>query len=246
MAPISYKHLTNDKAARMLEIYAQQQFRSTVELRRLRMALILWVIRAKVHRHLKRALDISVASLLFILTLPIMLVTALAIRLESRGPIFFRQTRTGKWGKPFTCYKFRSMYADAEQRMEELRALNEVDGPIFKMKLDPRTTQVGRIIRKLSIDELPQLLNVFRGEMSLVGPRPALPQEVAQYSYDQIGRLDAVPGLTGLQQVTGRSDLDFERWIELDLQYIAQQSLLMDVAILLRTIPTVILGKGAY
>jgi lipopolysaccharide/colanic/teichoic acid biosynthesis glycosyltransferase len=138
------------------------------------------------------------------------------------------------------------MYVDAEQRLRELQAKNEADGPVFKMKRDPRVTRVGRVIRKLSIDELPQLFNVLKGEMSLVGPRPALPSEVAKYTYEQIGRLHAIPGITGLQQVSGRSDLDFKRWVELDLQYIAEQSIWKDIEILLRTIPAVILGRGAY
>ncbi|HEU5088477.1 MAG TPA: sugar transferase, partial [Roseiflexaceae bacterium] len=130
--------------------------------------------------------------------------------------------------------------------LKDLMAKNEADGPVFKMKADPRVTRVGRIIRKLSIDELPQLFNVLKGEMSLVGPRPALPSEVAKYTYEQIGRLHAIPGITGLQQVSGRSDIDFKRWVELDLQYIAEQSLWKDIKILLRTIPAVLFSKGAY
>ena len=125
-------------------------------------------------------------------------------------------------------------------------ALNEADGPVFKMKDDPRVTRVGQIIRKLSIDELPQLFNVIKGEMSLVGPPPALPREVAQYEYEQIGRLNAVPGITGLQQVSGRSNVDFKRWIELDLQYISEQSLWKDIEILIKTIPAVLASRGAY
>jgi lipopolysaccharide/colanic/teichoic acid biosynthesis glycosyltransferase len=160
--------------------------------------------------------------------------------------VFFRQTRVGKYGKTFLCFKFRSMYVDAEQRKAELVTKNEADGPVFKMKHDPRVTRVGRVIRKLSLDELPQLLNVLRGEMSLVGPRPPVPKEVAQYEFDQRHRLDAVPGITGLQQVSGRSDLDFRTWVALDLRYIAEQSLWTDIKILLKTIPAVLLGKGAY
>jgi len=124
--------------------------------------------------------------------------------------------------------------------------VNEADGPVFKMKNDPRITRVGRVIRKLSIDELPQLFNVLKGEMSLVGPRPALPSEVASYTYEQIGRLHAIPGITGLQQVSGRSELDFKRWVELDLQYISEQSVWKDIEILAKTIPAVIFSKGAY
>ena len=236
----------DEKAARMLDIYANQRFRSLQASQRMRMTLLMWVIRNKLARNLKRILDFVVALPMVIIASPIMILTALAIKLDSPGPVLFRQTRVGKWGEPFPCYKFRSMYTDAEQRLTDLAALNEADGPVFKIKDDPRVTRVGRIIRKLSIDELPQLFNVLKGEMSLVGPRPALPREVAQYEYDQIRRLHAMPGITGLQQVSGRSDVDFKRWVELDLQYIAEQSLWKDIQILLKTIPAVIWSKGAY
>jgi exopolysaccharide biosynthesis polyprenyl glycosylphosphotransferase len=234
------------KAARMLDIYANQRFRSLQASQRMRMTLLVWVIRNKLARNIKRMVDFVLALVMVLLTAPIMILTALAIKLDSPGPVFFRQIRVGKWGEHFGCYKFRSMYTDAEQRLKELEALNEADGPVFKIKDDPRVTRVGRAIRKLSIDELPQLFNVLKGEMSLVGPRPALPREVAQYEYDQIRRLHAMPGITGLQQVSGRSDVDFKRWVELDLQYIAEQSLWKDIEILLRTIPAVIWSKGAY
>jgi exopolysaccharide biosynthesis polyprenyl glycosylphosphotransferase len=234
------------KAARMLDIYANQRFRSLQASQRMRVTLLMWVIRTKIARNLKRILDFVGALMILIMTAPIMVLTAIAIKLDSPGPIMFRQTRVGKWGEHFPCYKFRSMYVDAEQRLKFLQALNEADGPVFKIKNDPRVTRVGRIIRKLSIDELPQLVNVLKGEMSLVGPRPALPHEVAQYEYDQIRRLHAMPGITGLQQVSGRSDVDFKRWVELDLQYIAEQSLWKDIQILLKTIPAVIWSKGAY
>jgi exopolysaccharide biosynthesis polyprenyl glycosylphosphotransferase len=236
----------DEKAARMLDIYTHQRFRSIRSSQRLRMTLLLWVIRMKLVSNLKRALDLIVAIGALIIVAPVMLLTAIAIKLDSPGPILFRQTRVGKWGKHFPCYKFRSMYIDAEQRLQELLALNEADGPVFKMKNDPRVTCVGRVIRKLSIDELPQLFNVVKGEMSLVGPRPALPREVSQYEYEQIGRLHAVPGITGLQQVSGRSNVDFKRWIELDLQYIAEQSLWKDIEILIKTIPAVLASRGAY
>lgn len=234
------------RTARMLDIFANQRFRTVQATQRMRFIMLIWVIRTKVMRHLKRILDVVVASLALIMAAPIMLITAIMIKLDSPGPILFRQTRVGKWGEPFSCYKFRSMYIDAEQRLQDLMAKNEADGPVFKMKNDPRVTRVGRVIRKLSIDELPQLFNVLKGDMSLVGPRPALPKEVAQYTYDQIHRLNAMPGITGLQQVSGRSDIDFKRWIELDLQYISEQSLVKDIEILLRTIPAVIFSKGAY
>lgn len=234
------------RAARMLDIFANQRFRTVQATQRMRFIMLIWVIRTKVMRRLKRILDVGVASLALIMAAPIMLITAIIIKLDSPGPILFRQTRVGKWGEPFPCYKFRSMYVDAEQRLQDLIAKNEADGPVFKMKNDPRITRVGRVIRKLSIDELPQLFNVLKGDMSLVGPRPALPKEVAQYTYDQIHRLNAMPGITGLQQVSGRSDIDFKRWVELDLQYISEQSLIKDIEILLRTIPAVLFSKGAY
>lgn len=238
--------ILDEKAARMLEIYANRRFDSFHSSQRIRISLLLWVIRRKILRNLKRCLDLFVAILALIAVSPIMLITAIAVKLESPGPILFRQTRVGRWGEHFPCYKFRSMYIDAELRLQELMALNEADGPVFKMKDDPRVTRVGRIIRKLSIDELPQLFNVLKGQMSLVGPRPALPREVALYSYEQIGRLNAVPGITGLQQVSGRSNVDFKRWIELDLQYISEQSLWKDIEILLKTIPAVLVSRGAY
>ena len=243
---LAIEQVLDEKAARMLDIYANQRFRSLQASQRMRMTLLMWVIRNKLARNLKRILDFVVALPMVIIASPIMILTALAIKLDSPGPVLFRQTRVGKWGEQFPCYKFRSMYTDAEQRLTDLAALNEADGPVFKIKDDPRVTRVGRIIRKLSIDELPQLFNVLKGEMSLVGPRPALPREVEQYEYDQIRRLHAMPGITGLQQVSGRSDVDFKRWVELDLQYIAEQSLWKDIQILLKTIPAVIWSKGAY
>lgn len=236
----------DDKAMRMLEIYANQSFKSVRSAQRMRLRLLTWAIRNKFQANLKRVFDLTVALIALIFVAPIMAFVALLIKLDSPGPVFFKQTRVGKWGKTFPCYKFRSMYIDAEERKAELMALNEADGVVFKMKDDPRVTRVGRVIRKLSIDELPQLVNVIKGEMSLVGPRPPVPAEVSQYEFGQIRRLESVPGITGLQQVSGRSNLDFKRWVELDLEYIAEQSLMKDIEILLRTIPAVLFGKGAY
>jgi exopolysaccharide biosynthesis polyprenyl glycosylphosphotransferase len=246
MANLEIHHEADEKAARMLEIYANQSFASPRSAQRFRLTIVLWVLRTKIVHGLKRALDVLVAGLATIVASPIMLATAIAIKLDSPGPVLFKQTRVGKWGEPFGCYKFRSMYVDAEKRKAELMAQNEADGPVFKMKRDPRITRVGRIIRKLSIDELPQLFNVLKGEMSLVGPRPAVPKEVDQYEFEQLRRLGAVPGITGLQQVSGRSDLSFRRWVELDLQYISEQSFLKDIEIMLKTIPAVVSGRGAY
>lgn len=234
------------KAARMAEIFLNRTYTSTLSIRRMRLRMISRVIRYKLVEKVKHLFDVAIVLIFS----PIALLTAvpimLLIKLDSPGPIFYKQVRVGRWGKPFYCYKFRSMYIDADARKKELMEANEADEIVFKMRNDPRITRVGRIIRKLSIDELPQLINVLKGEMSLVGPRPAVPEEVAYYQFDYLQRLDAVPGITGLQQVSGRSDLEFKRWIELDLQYIQEQSLWKDVEILLKTIPAVITGKGAY
>lgn len=231
---------------RMLEIFSEKRFEKRRTIQRFRFRLLMWVIRTKIRVNLKRSLDIFIALGSILLLSPLFLLLVLLIKLDSPGPIIFKQQRIGKWGKPFYCYKFRSMYVDAEARKAELMAENEADEVVFKMKNDPRVTRVGRFIRKASIDEFPQLFNVLKGEMSLVGPRPPVPIEVVQYEFETMFRLDTVPGITGLQQVSGRSDLSFKRWVELDLQYIAEQSLLKDIEILLKTIPAVISGKGAY
>lgn len=194
----------------------------------------------------KRGFDIVGSLLLLILTSPIWLTAALLVRTTSPGPVLFCQTRLGKGGQPFTCYKFRSMVDDAEHRKLKLMHLNEVGGPVFKMRDDPRVTGVGKWLRKLSIDELPQLVNVIRGEMSLVGPRPSLPAEVAEFSPEQRLRLAVQPGITGLWQVSGRSQLTFEQWMMLDLEYIERRSVLFDAKILARTIPAVLIVRGAY
>lgn len=246
MKPTVSDQQLDSKSARMLAMFAERRFEDQRSNQRLRMRMLIWSIRTKIVRSLKRALDISVATVALVAAAPLMILTALIIKLDSPGPVLFQQTRVGKDGEHFGCYKFRSMYTDAEARKAALMAQNEADGPVFKIKNDPRITRVGRVIRKLSIDELPQLFNVFKGEMSLVGPRPALPSEVASYTFEQIGRLHAIPGITGLQQVSGRSSLDFKRWVELDLQYISEQSVWKDIVILAKTIPAVIFSRGAY
>lgn len=238
--------LVDPKAARMLEMYEAQRFLDPRVVYRVHLTVLLWAIRSKLSAAMKRVLDVAVSGVALVMAAPIFAITALAIKLDSPGPVFFRQTRVGMNGRHFACYKFRSMYTNAEAMKALLAAQNEADGPVFKMKRDPRVTRVGAIIRKFSIDELPQLLNVLQGEMSLVGPRPALPKEVVQYQFEQLGRLYALPGITGLQQVSGRSDLSFDRWTQLDLQYVSEQSLWQDVKILLKTIPAVISGRGAY
>lgn len=220
--------------------------RDLLVIARWRLTIALRYARVRVEPLLKRGLDLFIILSAVLFILPLMLITALAIKLDSPGPIFFRQTRVGRDGRLFTCYKFRSMSVDAEERKAALQAQNEADGPVFKIQNDPRVTRVGHIIRRLSIDELPQMLNVLKVDMSLVGPRPPLPQEVQAYELHQLRRLEVIPGLTGLQQVSGRSNLDFESWIHLDLQYIEEQSLWRDIQIMLKTIPTVLFGRGAY
>jgi lipopolysaccharide/colanic/teichoic acid biosynthesis glycosyltransferase len=213
---------------------------------RVRFLVFSWSLRNRFLQYSKRVFDLLVAVLLLPFLLPVMILTGIAIKLDSPGPILFRQERVGKWGETFKCLKFRSMYVDADDRKNELMHLNEADGVVFKIKKDPRVTRVGRVIRKLSIDELPQFFNVIQGNMSMVGPRPPVPIEVVQYEFDHFRRLDATPGITGLQQVKGRSDISFARWVALDVQYIEEQSLRKDLWILLMTIPTVISGRGAY
>ncbi len=194
----------------------------------------------------KRAVDVGLALLLGIVCLPLAALLALLIKLTSHGPVLFRQVRCGLSGRPFTFYKLRTMTEDAEERLSEVAHLNEHQGPVFKSSHDPRVTRFGRILRRFSLDEIPQLWNVLKGEMSLVGPRPPLPDEVARYEKWQRRRLSMKPGLTGLWQVSGRSDLpSFDQWMELDLAYIDNWSLTLDAKILLRTIPTVLGGKGA-
>ena len=193
----------------------------------------------------KRLFDVVLALSIMIVTLPIQVLAAIAIACTSRGPVFFRQIRVGKDGELFELFKFRTMYADAEQRKASLLQHNEADGPLFKMKDDPRITPVGRLLRKLSIDELPQLLCVLLGSMSMVGPRPALPAEFDQWDEDVCDRLRVLPGLTGMWQVSGRSDSSFETYKRLDLYYVDNWSLLHDLKICLRTIPVVLRGSGA-
>jgi exopolysaccharide biosynthesis polyprenyl glycosylphosphotransferase len=201
---------------------------------------------SRVGRLLKRALDAVLAVLvLTLMALPMALVAWL-IRLESPGPALFRQTRVGERGRQFTIYKFRSMRARAEEELERLWEYNEARGPLFKIKDDPRQTRLGRLLRRTSFDELPQFWNVLRGEMSVVGPRPALPSEVEQYLPWQRQRLEVQPGITGLPQVSGRSDLTFDESCLLDIYYIENWSLGLDITIMLRTIPRVVLGNGAY
>ena len=197
-------------------------------------------------RMVKDVVDRVGAVLLLIVLAPLLLGVALCVRLTSRGPVLFRQVRVGRDGREFRIFKFRSMYVDAEARLAELRHLNEYDGVLFKIRDDPRVTPVGRWLRRLSLDELPQLLNVVTGQMSLVGPRPPLPAEVAEYADDVRRRLAVKPGMTGLWQVSGRSDLPWDEAVRLDLRYVENWSLSLDLVILLRTLTAVLRSSGAY
>jgi exopolysaccharide biosynthesis polyprenyl glycosylphosphotransferase len=194
----------------------------------------------------KRMIDVVGAVLALIVLAPLMALVAIVIKLESRGPVLYRSTRIGKAGRPFIFLKFRSMVDGADQHRHTLSHLNEMDGPTFKISRDPRVTRIGRFLRVTSVDEVPQFLNVLRGELSLVGPRPPIPEEVAQYEPWQYRRLDVRPGITCLWQISGRSNLSFKEWMRLDLEYIKHQSFWLDMRILLRTIPAVLSREGAY
>lgn len=195
---------------------------------------------------IKRLMDIVGASIGIILTAPIMLVVSILVKLEDpKGPILFSQVRNGEYPKTFKMYKFRSMYVDAEERIEEIMHLNEQSGPAFKIKDDPRITKVGKFIRKTSLDELPQLFNVLKGDMSLVGPRPALPREVEQYTPYQIQRLLVKPGLTCIWQVSGRNNIGFDEWVDLDIKYIKTRNLWLDLKLILLTIPAMLGDENA-
>ena len=207
----------------------------------------MWQVTVRGSYLFKTVVDVTCASLGILVLSPVFLVCAAVIRLESPGPVIFKQKRIGRDGRPFNFYKFRSMYIDAEQRRQELLKANESkDGVIFKMQKDPRVTRFGRFIRKFSIDELPQLFNVVVGDMSLVGPRPPLPSEVAEYTLEDRKRLMVKPGITCIWQVSGRSDIPFRQQVALDKEYIMSRSLWRDLWILLKTVPAVLTGKGAY
>jgi exopolysaccharide biosynthesis polyprenyl glycosylphosphotransferase len=202
--------------------------------------------RSRTHLFLKRTFDVVIAGLVLLLTLPIMLIAAVAIKLDSRGPVLFRQVRVGKDGELFEMLKLRSMVQEAEAMRSELDGLNESSGPLFKMRSDPRITRVGRFLRKSSIDELPQLWNVMRGDMSVVGPRPALPSETEQWTPDLRDRLRVLPGITGMWQVSGRSEADFELYRRLDLFYVDNWSLTHDLKIVAKTFLVVVARRGAH
>ena len=209
--------------------------------------LMAWRMTVQGSYALKRVMDIVLSGLGMIVLSPVFLGIAAAVKFTSPGPVIFSQVRVGRYGRYFNFYKFRSMYRDAEARKKDLLALNESsDGVIFKMKDDPRITKVGRLLRRTSLDELPQLWNVFIGDMSLVGPRPPVPKEVQEYTLEDRKRLDVIPGITCLWQIMGRSEIPFNEQVRLDKDYIIAPSIWKDIVILLKTIPAILGGKGAY
>ena len=194
---------------------------------------------------IKRLIDVICSFIGVVVLSPLFIVIAIIIKATSKGPVFFSQKRVGKNGKEFDMYKFRSMVVNAEELKEKLAAKNEMSGPMFKMKDDPRVTKVGKFIRKTSIDELPQLWNVLKGDMSLVGPRPSLPKEVAQFESWMYKRLEVKPGLTCYWQVSGRNNIDFEDWMKLDIRYVEERSLFVDIKLILKTIFVLFGDKNA-
>ena len=200
----------------------------------------------KVYFFVKRLLDIVLSLFALLVLLPFLVILAILIRVESPGNPVFTQTRVGKNGKEFKMYKFRSMCVDAEEKKKDLQRLNEEEGPVFKIREDPRITKIGKFIRKFSIDELLQLINILKGEMSIIGPRPALPEEVKEYNDFARLRLMVKPGLSCYWQIMGRSDIGFYEWMQLDVKYINEMSLWTDFKITVLTFPVVLFGKGAY
>lgn len=230
------------RQAIIAEIYAREKKPSANTVK-----LVVWDCTMAFARGLKRCVDVTGSLLGLLLLSPLFIVVALLIKLEDGGGIIYRQVRVGKDGRHFQFYKFRSMYENADRVKASLVAENQsADGVIFKIKQDPRVTRIGRFIRRYSIDELPQLFNVLAGDMSLVGPRPPLPDEVAKYTLEDRKRLHVNPGITCIWQVSGRSDIPFKQQVQLDKEYIHSQSLRKDMWILLKTIPAVVFGKGAY
>ena len=239
--------MNSDLQSELLRRYSRLPFFKGHISLRLQLKRLLWLTVIRGAYLVKRLIDIIASILLLLMLMPLFAIIMLLIYLSSPGPVFYKQTRVGRWGKLFTMWKFRSMYPDADERLKEIMAKNEMTGGvIFKMKNDPRIIPIGRFIRKASIDELPQLWNVLKGDMSLVGPRPALPSEVNQYSLQDRQRLEVIPGITCIWQVSGRSDIPFPQQVQLDVQYIQSQSLLLDLKLLLKTIPAVLLSRGAY
>lgn len=197
------------------------------------------------YEKIKRFFDICLSAAALVVLSPLLLVIAILIYLEDKGPVIYSQTRIGKDGRAFKLYKFRSMCVDADEKLKDLQKLNERDGPVFKIRDDPRVTKVGKFIRKTCIDELPQLVNIIKGDMSIVGPRPPLPNEVEQYNSYQKQRLLVVPGLTCYWQIQKGEETTFDEWVELDLKYIKERSVLLDFRLILLTFKVILSGKGA-
>lgn len=247
-----YKLITNLRKLNIKITIVPDMFNlmmSTVQIGNINALPIVSLVKTPMHGLgliIKRIFDVFISLLLAGILLPLFFIVSIAIKLDSPGPIFYKQTRLGKNAKPFKMLKFRSMVIGADKLVQQLSNQNTIQGPAFKVKNDPRRTKVGTFIRKYSIDELPQIFNVIAGHMSLVGPRPPLPSEVEQYGDWEWRRLEIVPGITGLWQVSGRSDLSFQQWMNLDIYYIENWSLVLDLKILLKTIPVVFKGEGAY
>ncbi|WP_191990409.1 sugar transferase [Limosilactobacillus reuteri] len=199
-----------------------------------------------VYHSIKRIFDIVAATSGIVLLSPLMIIIAVLIKTEDHGPIFYKQVRVGKNGKTFKMYKFRSMFVNADKMLAELKEQNDVEGPMFKMKEDPRVTKIGHFIRKHSLDELPQFFNVIKGDMSLVGPRPPLPSEVAEYSDYDKQRLYVIPGCTGLWQATERNEVGFNEMVQLDIQYIQRASFIFDLWIIWKTVEIIVKPNGSY
>lgn len=206
-----------------------------------------WIIFVKGAKGLKRFLDIVISAFCLVVFSPVFILIASIIKLTDPGPVLYVSRRVGQWGKEFIFYKFRTMHVNADKQKEAISSLNDfTNSKTFKMKTDPRISKFGRILRKTSLDELPQLWSVLIGDMSLVGPRPPIPSEVAQYNLEDRRRLDVKPGITCIWQVSGRSQLSFDKQVKLDIEYIESRSLLLDIKLLFKTVPAVLFGKGAY
>ncbi|MBR0470171.1 MAG: sugar transferase [Clostridia bacterium] len=198
-----------------------------------------------IYEFVKRILDVILSAFALVVLSPLLLAAAIAVKTDG-GSVLYTQIRQGKGNKPFKLYKFRSMCQDAERKKAEIMQYNEMDGPVFKMKDDPRITKVGKFIRKYSIDELPQLLNIIKGDMAIVGPRPPLPEEVERYNAYQMQRLLITPGLTCFWQAYGRSTLSFDDWMDMDMRYIKRRTILLDIQLILKTVHAVVFTRGAY
>ncbi len=242
-----HKKQSPNRSSRIEEIERFAQLGKKRSRKNMKFKISIWEWTVGLAKTIKSFLDVLLALILLIVLSPVFIVTALIIYFTDPGPVFYIAPRVGLDGEPFGFIKFRSMFVNADRMKDELIAQNEsTDGVIFKMKNDPRVTKIGRLIRRFSIDELPQLINVLKGDMSLVGPRPPLPREVKEYTLEDRKRLHVKPGITCLWQIKGRSEIPFQQQVQLDMQYISSQSVWKDIIILLKTIPAVISGKGAY